>query len=958
MNQIINQDAWRRSLRIAEPIAKLCGEIALIQLSGNRHYLVEQPTGSTLFKVVPWPTVVRDRRSLSIAFDQCQVGQSAGGYPAKKSTELVASSQELLKPFVGRTCPGIHQRQVLTGRAASQAQKWPREMCQMIAFGIEQLVRAELRKMKKEQAYPTVASDTSDPKGDSAVEESPWRKCKGCLWRLQKFDSRHSRVPGECKHPDLEAIEFKCPGCMKGLPRSNELHDYGPDCRHALTTRRTGTRRRPFSRVPAEEEPTSKLKASELGKADEASAAAADAAEPASSSAAAAGQPSALPDEHDKTTSQILQGFDQWLSTFGPPQVLIFDGEQGLKDDEARMYFEIKGITKREAIVEGTARERMKRALHTPTSVSGEELELKVGEAVECLAYWASPSIINKNSNHAQQIAQEAIDQFKKGLAGSEWVNTRFIQCLQAPDTEEWLIGSHRGHADVAAMDVDTNDSTSNTTPRSMSVGGPLSTIPEGSNEGGSEDALVSFQELNQVFGAQASHPAIQELAEAFVCFNEHKDTQELPDLEASKTNLASLQAAAEADVPEWYEVEAETQKSFLAEEAFADSLQDALRDSNPSIDEDERGSYVALEAYGNMCKVIEGFENFNPATEVLRCTKPGTGCRDAPRAWSMKLRKATAKYGLKSTLMDSELEYLLDSNGKICLLLLKHVEDLKIAGPKKHVLELVEYLSFAFGKLGLEFENFTFCGIRHQQTAEAIALDQTSFIAAIKEMTVTPVSMKEEYLSEDVRRQFLSLLMTVAYALLTRLDIAVYVTALQRVSHIAQPIHVKRLNHLVRWMKQNPRKLVYRKMEYPTSFVVYSDSELFASTDAVDATTLTRLALHELRQNSLSESEAHNILTGDTRSPIDLHIVLDAMSVTSAIVAPTLKVPAENSLVVHLRWYRQQLQRGILKLAWADTRDMIADGMTKGSVSREALEKAMEGFIACHRQFKAQQLA
>ena len=1393
---------------------------------------------------------------------------------------------------------------------------------------------------------------------------------------------------------------------MKGLPRSNELHDYGPDCRHALTTGRTGTRRRPFSRVPAEEEPTSKLKASELGKADEASAAAADAAEPASSSAAAAGQPSALPDEHapgdsleepipaiedapragrgpdleqrirrtfdegetqtpvpndwssfdvgsslrgikfssedgqrrilrklhvrwwhisahrmkavlhkagipkatldlidgivdtcricrlwtrpiadtvassrivtgfnvevegdlvfyrydkmhtilhmvdrgtrwaaayllqDKTTSQILQGFDQWLSTFGPPQVLIFDGEQGLKDDEARMYFEIKGITKREAavgqhtrivdrrtqvlrdtmhkiqsqmseeglrvpitrilseavyatnalttvngyspftavlgrvppimpdaiavsddsagapssahthrlreiaiqaIVEGTARERMKRALHTPTRVSGEELELKVGEAVEyfrppegkessgwrgpatvvdltsrlehgrigirtradnvitcrvqdvrrCLAYWASPSIINKNSNHAQQIAQEAIDQFKKGtvitlgqirnqkgewcmsnttkqhqglfaaimhvaknvfnitnivaarcglgvkqipakeeytgsltihwtapgtkalqffqsqstnvsfsgLAGSEWVNTRFIQCLQAPDTEEWLIGSHRGHADVAAMDVDTNDSTSNTTPRSMSVGGPLSTIPEGSNEGGSEDALVSFQELNQVFGVQDSHPAIQELAEAFVCFNEHKDTQELPDLEASKTNLASLQAAAEADVPEWYEVEAETQKSFLAEEAFADSLQDALRDSNPSIDEDERGSYVALEAYGNMCKVIEGlprlpgphehvelriyqthtrkavidrsddlltkeeevthapelvqaildelkvwqgyqcferqprhqahnvidvkwvykwkikggkrfirarlcirgfkdtgadddvntsptatrlsqrllvsetvvrgwilgstdipkaflqgvtyaelaqetgrperqvsfelcgqpvfclrqlpgFENFNPANEVLRCTKPGTGCRDAPRAWSMKLRKATAKYGLKSTLMDSELEYLLDSNGKICLLLLKHVDDLKIAGPKKLVLELVEYLSKAFGKLDLEFENFTFCGIRHQQTAEAITLDQTSFIAAIKEMTVTPMSMKEEYLAEDVRRQFLSLLMTVAYALLTRLDIAVYVTALQRISHIAQPIHVKRLNHLVRWMKQNPRKLVYRKMEYPTSLVVYSDSgfqaksdsglsvrgmlavrmttsdvnqlykgastpvdlkchviecasksqrhvtrstfasELFASTDAVDATTLTRLALHELHQNSLSESEARNILTGDTRSPIDLHIVLDAMSVTSAIVAPTLKVPAENSLVVHLRWYRQQLQRGILKLAWADTRDMIADGMTKGSVSREALEKAMEGFIACHRQFKAQQLA
>ena len=140
-----------------------------------------------------------------------------------------------------------------------------------------------------------------------------------------------------------------------------------------------------------------------------------------------------------------------------------------------------------------------------------------------------------------------------------------------------------------------------------------------------------------------------------------------------------------------------------------------------------------------------------------------------------------------------------------------------KIAGPKKLALELVEYLAKAFGKLGLEFVNFTFCGIRHQLTAEAIALDQTSFTAGIKEMTVTPVPTKEEDLVEDVRRQFLSLLMTVAYALSTRLNFAAYVTALQ-ISHIAQPTHVKRSNHLVRWMKQNPRKLVYRKIEYPTS--------------------------------------------------------------------------------------------------------------------------------------------
>ena len=38
----------------------------------------------------------------------------------------------------------------------------------------------------------------------------------------------------------------------------------------------------------------------------------------------------------------------------------------------------------------------------------------------------------------------------------------------------------------------------------------------------------------------------------------------------------------------------------------------------------------------------LEGFENFDERQEVLRCVKPGTGCKDAPRAFSMKLAEYT----------------------------------------------------------------------------------------------------------------------------------------------------------------------------------------------------------------------------------------------------------------------------------------------------------------------------
>lgn len=49
----------------------------------------------------------------------------------------------------------------------------------------------------------------------------------------------------------------------------------------------------------------------------------------------------------DRTTTSILNGLDQWVTVFGPMQVLIFDGETGLDDAAATQYFDLKGITKR-----------------------------------------------------------------------------------------------------------------------------------------------------------------------------------------------------------------------------------------------------------------------------------------------------------------------------------------------------------------------------------------------------------------------------------------------------------------------------------------------------------------------------------------------------------------------------------------------------------------------------------
>ena len=74
----------------------------------------------------------------------------------------------------------------------------------------------------------------------------------------------------------------------------------------------------------------------------------------------------------------------------------------------------------------------------------------------------------------------------------------------------------------------------------------------------------------------------------------------------------------------------------------------------------------------------------------------------------------------------------------------------------------------------------------------------------------------------------------------------------------------------------------------------------------------------------------------------------IDAMSVYAAITATYIKHPAEKGLLSHVQFVREMLDAGVLKaLSWIDTRDMSADGLTKGAVDRAALHSIMDGTIS-----------
>ena len=90
--------------------------------------------------------------------------------------------------------------------------------------------------------------------------------------------------------------------------------------------------------------------------------------------------------------------------------------------------------------------------------------------------------------------------------------------------------------------------------------------------------------------------------------------------------------------------------------------------------------------------------ENLNPTHEVLHCDKPGTGCNDAPRGFSLKLSKVTRDLcGMDNELCflhepepepttsaDTESREAAGKSRKLLAIMAKHVDDLKITGEQR----------------------------------------------------------------------------------------------------------------------------------------------------------------------------------------------------------------------------------------------------------------------------------
>ena len=122
--------------------------------------------------------------------------------------------------------------------------------------------------------------------------------------------------------------------------------------------------------------------------------------------------------------------------------------------------------------------------------------------------------------------------------------------------------------------------------------------------------------------------------------------------------------------------------------------------------------------------------------------------------------------------------------------------------------------------------------------------------------------------------------------------------------------------------------------------------AELLGGCDSFDLGLMILYILNEMQVGVPSKLDMRTLReSGGFAIPAVL--CLDALSVFAAVTAAYIKPPAEKGLLAHVQYLRELLDLHVLHaLMWMDTRDMTADGLTKGSVDRLALHLLMSGEI------------
>ena len=152
--------------------------------------------------------------------------------------------------------------------------------------------------------------------------------------------------------------------------------------------------------------------------------------------------------------------------------------------------------------------------------------------------------------------------------------------------------------------------------------------------------------------------------------------------------------------------------------------------------------------------------------------------------------------------------EWKADRTRQLKLILSAHVGDLKGAARREIAEELLKHLEKSFGTCKAEWQDFMHTGVQHTRTKAGILCHQFKYVEQLRSIAVARGAVDEKEVEGQMKEQYHSLLGGVAWTVITRADILVYVQALQRRGAAPRNVDCRRLNLVVRYLKKHPTGL------------------------------------------------------------------------------------------------------------------------------------------------------
>lgn len=359
------------------------------------------------------------------------------------------------------------------------------------------------------------------------------------------------------------------------------------------------------------------------------------------------------------------------------------------------------------------------------------------------------------------------------------------------------------------------------------------------------------------------------------------------------------------------------------------------------------------------------GFTDQDNPTHVCRLKKAVYGLKQAPRAWYNELRDFLLSLGFANSLADTSLFVLRRKQGFVYLLI--YVDDILVTGNSKDdIRTILTLLADRFSVKDAEDLNY-FLGIEAHRTPHGLHLSQRKYILDLLHkhdmINAKPVSTPMASSTKLTLKtgtpltnptKYRQLIGGLQYLQFTRLDIAFAVNRLSQFMHCPTEDHWQAAKRVLRYLAGTPTHGVYYSANNKPLLQAYSDADWAGDADDYVSTNsyIVYLGKHPIswsskKQNGVARSSTEaeyravanaaaelawicNVLTDlGVQVPTPPFLYCDNIGATFLCANPVFHSRMKH-IALDYHFVRGQVQQGALRVSHVNTRDQLADALTK----------------------------